>query len=528
MAGYKETPRQKMISMMYLVLTALLALNVSKEILDAFLIVNESMVETNVKFKEKIDDTYSKFSAQNSLNPGKVGFYWNKALDAQKITQDMINYIEDVKAEVIFQSERGRIKTLADAKVVDLKNVKSKDKWDEPTEYFIGQTQDGSKGKARELREKIEEYKAAMINLVPEASRTNLNLGLETQGEYKNASNEPEKNWEMHNFYHTILAADITILNKVIAEVRNAEYDVVSKLYSNITEEDYTFDVVRAEVIPKSNYILTGQEYEAKIIVAAMDTKSEVYGEINGQRIEGDSGRLIYKVNVGSATGAKEFTGFINVKSPSGDTKYEFSDGYIVAQPTATVSADKMNVFYIGVDNPVTVSVPGIADELVSASIGPNGSIAKSGGHGKYNVKVTTSSNETTVNVYANFEGSKKSMGSAKYRVKRVPDPVATVGGMNSGTISKGRLLAAGGVISRMPEGFEFDLNFEVVSFIFSTTIQGGDIAEEIVRGGRFSPKVQSMIKNAKRNQKVYFENIVAKGPDGSSRKLSAVVLRIL
>ncbi len=526
MAGYRETPRQKMIAMMYLVLTALLALNVSKDILDAFIIVNDSMRETNEKFESKIDDSYSKFETQYNMNQEKVGFWWNKAKEAKNYSDEMIDYILQIRAEVIQQSEGKKKISLEDARTIPLQQVKTKDKYDEATNYFIGDSQDGSKGKARELKNKIEEYKDKLLKLLPAEQAKELSLGLVTDGEYKNASGEPEENWEIHNFYHTILAADVTILNKLIAEVQNAEYDIVSKLYSNITAEDFTFDMVQAEVIPKTNYILTGQNYEAKIFVAALDTKSDVWGEINGQRIEGDSGMLKYSLNVGSATGVKDFEGFINIKGPKEDKRYIFKSSYIVAQPSATVSADKMNVFYIGVDNPVTISVPGVPDELARASINPNGSITSKGG-GKYNVRVTTSSATTKVNVIAEIDGSSVSMGSTEFRVKRVPDPVATVGNMNSGVIPKGQLLAAGGVIPKMPDGFDFDLNFSIVSFVFSTTISGGDIVDEPVRGGHFSPRVKDLINQAKRGQKVYFESIIAKGPDGSSRKLSAVVLRI-
>jgi len=89
MAGYKETPRQKMIGMMYLVLTALLALNVSKQMLDAFIVVNETMENTNTNFNRKLDNTISKFRVQYQMNPNKVGPYWERAQKARKLSETL-------------------------------------------------------------------------------------------------------------------------------------------------------------------------------------------------------------------------------------------------------------------------------------------------------------------------------------------------------------------------------------------------------------------------------------------------------
>ncbi len=105
MAGYKETPRQKMIAMMYLVLTALLALNVSKDILEAFLVVNESIETTNTNFSSKNETTLSKFKQQYEMNQAKVGPFWTKAQEAAAISHDIINYIDWVKFALVSESE---------------------------------------------------------------------------------------------------------------------------------------------------------------------------------------------------------------------------------------------------------------------------------------------------------------------------------------------------------------------------------------------------------------------------------------
>lgn len=155
MAGYKETPRQKMISMMYLVLTALLALNVSKDILHAFVIVNESLIATNENYNKKIQGNYSNFEAQYSLNPNKVKPFLDKAMKVKSMTDNLVSYINSLTAEVVAKTENIPVDV---AKKTPLADVAAKDNYDIPTQFFIGNSQDGSLGKARELKNKINEY----------------------------------------------------------------------------------------------------------------------------------------------------------------------------------------------------------------------------------------------------------------------------------------------------------------------------------------------------------------------------------
>ncbi|MBM3437456.1 MAG: hypothetical protein FJY07_14715, partial [Bacteroidetes bacterium] len=273
MAGYKETPRQKMIAMMYLVLTALLALNVSREILSAFLVVNESMETTNKQFSDKVDDIYTEFEKQYSINPNKVEEYYNKAKDVKTLSNEMVDYLNSLKANIISLTEGVPIEV---ADTMHLEYVQKKDNYDTPTNYFLGT--ETKKGEAENLLAKISDYKAKLLKMVQEKDREGFELGLKTDGSYKNADGKSES-WEWHHFYRTILAADITILNKLIAEVYNAEANVVNYLYSSISAEDFKFDEVNAKVIPNSNYVFQGDKYQAEILVAAYDTKQdpEVY-----------------------------------------------------------------------------------------------------------------------------------------------------------------------------------------------------------------------------------------------------------
>jgi gliding motility-associated protein GldM len=506
-----------MIGMMYLVLTALLALNVSVEILNAFLVVNESMETTNRTFSSKTTDYYDRFEDAYTNDPGKVGPFWEKAKQARKLSDEIKAYLNNVKYEAIAKSERI---PLDSAKVRPLYLMGTKDKYDETTVYFIGNSNDGSKGKAGEMKAKIAKYKQELLNLVENDDRANIKLGLDLDGPFYDADHK-KQNWEMHNFYHTILAADVTILNKLVAEVQNAELDVVTHLRSKIGATDFKIDQVGATVVPKSQYVFMGENYEAEVFVTAMDSKQSFTANIGGLRTSVDG---VVKVTLpATSPGPKTVTGTVNYKKPDGtmeSTPVKFD--YIVAPPSLSVSATKMNVFYVGVDNPVSISAGGVSPDQISATM-TNGSITRSGGEW---IVRPTAPGKASVSVSAKLGDRMKSMGAVEYRVKNVPSPEAFIANTSSGSVSKDLVLASGAIIPRMPADFEFNLNFVIVSFKFSGN-RKGDVFDLAGTGNSLNAQMKDFIRAARRGDKVILEDIFAKGPDGKTRKLNPIVLTL-
>ncbi len=557
MAGYKETPRQKMIAMMYLVLTALLALNVSKDMINAFLVVNESIEITNENFSGKIDEIYARFRKDYKLNQSKVDPFWKKALEARKLSKEMINYLERIEFELVSKSEKTDslttlIKYYDTIPINDPKNpkktinkvslnltkIESRDSYTTPTNYFIGQSEDGSKGEAIILRNKIDEYRKKMIELIDPKNRNKLNIGLETDGDYYDADHN-EQNWQMHNFYHTILAADITILNKIIAEIKNAEFDVVSLLHSSVSAEDFKVTDLVAKVIPKSNYILLGEKYQAEIFVAAYDSTQDLHAyyvlnadkintqnEKNATPISGQNGiaNLILPTN---SVGQKKYAGVVNVLTPQGDTnKYYFNEEFTVAPPSATVSPTAMNVFYIGLDNPVRISVPGVSDNKVRVMM-DNGTIIPKA-NGQYVVNVSEQG-RSTIKVMAEMDGKIKLMDKFEFRNKLVPPPFALVAGkekLGSGRINKSEIVAYPYVIAKL-EDFLFEgVQYAITSFRFSADVSGL-LQEAKIDGNKLNEKALRIINNARKNTRIFFDNIEAKGPDGRIVNLPDVILTL-
>jgi gliding motility-associated protein GldM len=524
MAGYKETPRQKMIAMLYLILTALLALNVSKQILDAFIVVNESMEITNENFSKKLETTISKFKIQYQLNPNKVGPFWEKAQKAHTLSKDLAAYIDSTKVAIVQLADG--IETFKEAKEVKLKDVKRKDNYDRTTNYFIGRSENGSNGEARKLRDKMELFKKKMLDLVDPKYRSVMKVGLDTQGPFYDLDGAKQP-WEMHNFYRTILAADVTILNKIKSEVYNTEFDVTNYLLSSISAEDFKYDKIDAKVIPKSSYVFMGEEYQAEIVVAAYDTKANpnvryILGSDsltpanykNATPLEGSHGTVTLKL-AGSSEGLKKFAGIIKIVNPLGDTMtFHFKDEFIVAKPGLTISPSKMNVFYIGVDNPVDISVPGgperIAPTISVGQIRPDGKQWIVSG-------LPNGVKEAIVSVNAVFSGKTKSMGSSTFRLKKIPIFNALIDRNPEGGMISRSDIPVGYIAAEKPVGFDFDLSYKITSFVFVSDIDG-NVIERNVPGNRIPEDLLAKIKRAKKNNRIWIENIMAIGPGGEQQ----------
>ncbi|MCX6280179.1 MAG: gliding motility protein GldM [Bacteroidetes bacterium] len=501
MAGYKETPRQKMIGMMYLVLTALLALNVSKEIMDAFLVVNESMETTNDNFSKKLNNTYSKFQSQFMLNKDKVGQYWEKAQKVQTLSDNLTRYIDSIKYVVIMRCDG--MKNIDSAKTFNLRKIKRKDDYNTPTRYFIGSSEDGSAGEAKILRQKIEIYKKQILDLVDPKYRATIKIGLDTKAMYLTADGK-KQNWEMHNFYRTIIAATVTILNEIKAEVKNIEFDVVNSIFSEVTAEDYKFDVIKARVIPESRFVFAGESYNAEIIVAAYETKGKpivkwipgadtitAANEGNANLIDGTNGIVNLTIGAGRE-GLQRFAGFMQVLDPNGQPKkYYFSDEYFVAKRAVSISPTSMLVFYKGVPNPLKVVVPGGgSDKKVEISYG---TVTPTDSNYIVNIpaSLTGGPSKAVVTVSATYGDKRVTLGSETFRLKNIPE------------------------------------TYSVQSYTFITT--GSDGSPVILNGqGRIlTPEMVNFIKRARRDQVIVLTDIKVQAPDGVRKLQKSVTYRI-
>lgn len=514
-----------MIGMMYLVLTALLALNVSKEIINAFVTVNESLEASNQNATSRNDRIYADFQKAVANDSTKAGPFNRKAQSVKGLSGGMITYIDDMKKELITKVE----KLDAGAEVPEPKNIARKDDYDVPTNYMCGDNVNGQGHKATEFKEKINQYKADILKpLAPEDQKLfkpRLDQLLNTDDPAPEMVRDNKSTWEMANFYHNPVVATIALLTKFQADVRNVESEIINHLFTSIDAGSFKFDNLEARVIAPTSYVLTGQEYKADVFLAAFSSTANPEISVGGATIPVEGGLGKYSSRP-SSEGLKKWGGIIKVKDPvtNMDKEYPFEAEYIAAKPASVVSADKMNVLYIGVDNPMSISVPGVADANVTASISGGGATlvrdAKSGSS-KYIAKAKTQG-DATISIIAKLDGKNVPMGQFKYRVKRVPDPVAMVNGKKGGSINKAELGAATSVNSIM-ENFDFELYFRVTKFRMTLIKKGRDPIELDSKNNLITAQMKKAIAGSGPGSKVYFEYIKASGPDGTTRSLGSV-----
>ena len=309
-------------------------------------------------------------------------------------------------------------------------------------------------------------------------------------------------------------------------DIQNAESNILSYLYSQIDASSFKFNKLGARVIAKSSYVLEGDVYRAEVFLAAEDTTQQPIVLVNNKPLKIVDGKGIYEVPA-TSSGNFEWEGIIKYRTPEGAyNTYKFTEEYQVSKPSVTISPTKMNVFYMGVPNPVSISVPGVPSENLEVSIS-NGRIEKNGKDYIVRPKAEDiNGRNTKVSVNANFDGQKRFMGSMDFRVKQVPDPEATIAEKSSGVIRKEDLLAEDGIFAALKD-FDFDLKFVVTQFDITFTGAGGYNNTWSSTSNRFTNDQRDQFRQLAPGSIIYIDNIFAHGDDGTDRELSPISFKI-
>jgi len=522
-----ETPRQRMISMMYLVLTAMLALNVSKDILNAFVIVDETLGRSNQITVSKNAQDYTELRRQKEiLGEDKVAEQFAQAMQLKDISNEIVDFIEDLRIRYIEFVESAPAFN-PDGTPKSLAQLRMKDNKSKSTLFMIND------GNAIDLRNRLEEFRTQILSLVNEDDRKTMSatIGLNVHETYKNASGASES-WEIHYFENVIFAAGVTLLNKTIGEVRHAESTILKYIISAITKDDYKFANVKGRAIPKSQIVFQGEPFEAEVIVVAYDDQQPVQAwwrmgtgvmtSPEGNMIVGESGVAHLRIPT-NQVGDFNFTGLIKMTGPDGLPKtFPFNNNFTVIAPSATVAADKMNVLYAGIANPVSVSAS-VPPERISISL--SGGTQTKTGPGSYNISVPDNliGRTVSVNITADMNGRQQSMGSTEFRVKRVPDPEAVLGGaFKGGRIQKNELLANPFLTATMGVDFVYDLRWTVNSFTATFIVRGIEEAPMTSNSRQLTEAIKTKIQNSPAGTVVFFSDIRATSEAGS-RTLNTV-----
>jgi gliding motility-associated protein GldM len=521
-----------MIGMMYLVLTAMLALNVSKEAVEAFKKVDKGLTQTIANYTAKNDVIYKEFDRAATENPTKAGKYKTAAYQVKERADEAFNFIQGLKIEIIKKAEKDPETPAIKGNEVIIEEVKRIDDTNVPSEILIGANENG---KANDLKALLNEYRQFLITTldgknptVEEALKTSLYTG-----DGKNANGEKER-WENNTFQTLPLVAVICILSEYQVNVRNAETEVINYLYSQIDASSFKFNKLTPIVIPtSSNYVTLGSDYEAQVFISATDTTQKPTITVGGSQLQLDeTGKGIYKVRA-SSTGAKKWGGIIALKAPDGSIKnYNFESSYIVGDPNVIVSPTAMNVMYYGINNPIDVSVPGISPDKLKIRV-VNGSfstdkVKKSGGDyfkGAWAVKPNAVGQNVQVIVTADINGKPVQYAPYDFRVKAIPNPVAIFANKSTGTVPRASAAAQQGVFAVLPD-FDFDLQYNVTNFTILYSDKGADY-EETSNSSLLTSKQKELIGRLTRGKNLIIKDIKALGPDGRTKELSPVILKI-
>ena len=524
MAGGKLSPRQKMINMMYLVLMALLALNVSKEILKSFHLFELSFNNAAISIDAKNKATINALEKSNDEKPQKTKPYIERARKAQKISSDFNTYVDQliVKIEGLYGGAEARNEE---------GEMLAADQMEKHANLFVNE------GEGKIFQDKINSTREALLNIVkPDPTDTAFNI--KNNDVYNNVlascqlwAKEPTSgkgNWVSQNLEHVPASGVMAVLSRIKNDAKSLEANILEQLASRIDATDYKFDKLEAKVLAKSNYVMQGENYEADILLVASDSKSDPQIMVNGKSINVSGGVGKYTEGA-SGIGIKTFAGKIIVNGPEGAQEFNFSDEFTVFKPAATIAATEMNLLYKGIDNPMSISVPGFAASEVKISA-PGLRLTSLGG-GKYNAKVPSStSKEVTITASITRDGKSKVVGSQKFRVRSLPQPTAQLGGIPNDGLPKGKsaVSAQSSIIASMGAGFAYNLNYRVKRFRLIMAYKRKPPVIANSSSGSLTSQMKSMIKSASSGDRILIEGIKAKETKyGFEANLSPIIISI-
>jgi gliding motility-associated protein GldM len=504
MAGGKLTPRQKMINMMYLVLTALLALNVSREVMDAFyevMISQEASIETVEKQNSSI---YTAFEAAAAENPVKAGPWRDKANDVKSRSAALYQQIEDLKRGVI-EASGG-----ADEESGDPNKPQKMDDLEASPNYFLIQ------GNGAKLKAALADYREFMKT---EAEGNDLLMnsldGTFDLGDHKHDGTTIS--WEQHKFEHFPLISVLTFLTKMQSDVRTSEANVIDYLQKNITASDLKFTGVRTVVMPKSTFVTKGGEYEADVFLAAFDDTQNPTVTINGQELsEEDIVGGVAKVRFpANRVGETTWNGEIKLVQNGEEKVFPVEGAFNVAPPSVVISPTKMNVLYRGVDNPLEISVPGVDPSNLIVS----GTGVKKTGNGYIADVTRNKGGELKISVSVRDGDKTSNMGSKLFRVKNLPDASGSIFGKTEGLMSANLIKKA--KVEAKFNNFDFELPLTVTSF----QIIVPPFAPIDCKGSTLNSNARAALDKAKPGTPVIIRNIRAKTGKGIKPKVAPITI---
>lgn len=483
---------------------AMLALNISTEVLNGFSIVEESLNRTTANSGKENKAIFDDFEEQMRKNPAKVRQWFEKATAVKNMSDSLYNYAQSLKRQIVMEADG------EDGNPADIKN---KDDLEAASQVMLAP----GTGQGKKLYDAINSYRENILRFVSDPLQKKI-ISSNLSTAVPQNENTLGKNWQEYMFEDMPVAAAVTLLSKLQSDIRYAEGEVLHTLVANIGLKDIRVNKLEAFVVPSSTKLFPGDRMTAKMVMAAVDTTQvpEVY--VNGRKINGDT----YSFNVGGV-GEYNFSGYILMHDIAGNVlRRDFNQKYSVVAPPlaptgATLSADLMNVLYAGFENPISVSVSNTPQSSVSVSM--SGGSIRSTGAGHYIAVPSAVGQDVTFNVSAKG----KSVGSFTFHVRKLPDPTAYIAlgtdRFKGGGLQKGVLMGSAGIKAAIDDGL-LDIPFKVLSFETVFFDNMGNAVPLASSGASFSPRQKEQFRQLSRNKRFYITRVTAIGPDGITRKL--------
>lgn len=506
------SPRQKMINLMYVVLMAMLALNVSSDVLNGFSLVEESLNRTTANSAKENQTLYDNFDEQFRSNPVKVKEWFDKARYVKRISDSLYNLADELKIAIVKKSDGSK---------GDVKNIRHKDDLEAATSVMLAP----GTGRGAELYNAINSYRNQILQLVSDSVQQSIiRSNLSTAVPNKDAM--LSRNWQEYMFEDMPVAAAVTLLTKLQSDVRYAEGEVLHTLVSNIDVKDIRVNQLNAFVIPNAQTVVQGSKFSARIIMAAVDTTQRPTIYIGEKAVNTQGG--LYET-ICNRTGDFSLNGHIEMRNGAGElVRREFTQKYSVVAPTATVSADLMNVLYAGYNNPMSVSVPGVPSNKIVVNM--SGGTLQPEGNGKYIARPSAVGKDAVFTILSTQNGHSQEMGKFTFHVRALPDPTAYIaytdekgnaaqyrGGGRS--ISKAQLLGTEGIGAAIDDGL-LNIQFRVIGFETVFFDNMGNAVPEVSNSAQFTERQKEIFRRLNRGRRFNISRVRAVGPDGTERTL--------
>lgn len=488
MALPKE-PRQKMINIMYLVLTAILALNVSAEILEAFKTVDTSLKNSSTNLNNSTNTTFKSLNDKmaDAKTAEQAKIWYPKADSAMKYTQELDKYIEDLKVQL--RKAAGSKDGLTDFK---------EDNLEASTRLFE------KNGNGTILQQKLKQYKDNILSIDPKIQAEFAN-SFPVDAEGIKDKNGKTKDFTLSYFHMTPTVAALTMLSKFQNNIKNAENQVVAFCHSKVGAVEYVYDQFKTIIGTSSTYLMPGEEMTVTAGIGSFSKSAAPTITINGQSQQADADGVAIKSFKVNGSGSVHVV--VDYTKPDGTKGQDIKDiPYTVGQPSsAAISLDKMNVFYIGLDNPITIGSPTGMEQT-----GVSGNNCTVNGSGPHRTVKVTAPGECSITVSP--KGSTPL--TQNYRIKRIPEPTLMVGSgkprMPSVDFKSQQFCRAD-----MGVDFIYEVHYTVVSAtVYFSGANFTNVATASITGNSLAP-LSALINKCGPGSVVTFDNVKVSGPDG-------------